>query len=189
MKTKTKNSPKNSPAPAVKAPAVPAIDTKALPVTDPRRKLSKEEIKALTPEQRKARRTARMATRGPANKRVAKQFEQRVKGLDRFLRVLEGTPVVAELTKAIASLRGVAADLGDLPADWKPGSGGGGGTSFGIGDKVRIREKRIAEFEPMLEEEAKAVMVIAKVNGKKVLCTLPSKAKVYLPSGVLTSAA
>lgn len=165
-------------------PAVPKLDTSKLPVTDHRRKLTKEEIKALTDTERKARRDSRIAARPSAKSRMIKNFDRSLRIVARYVKQLHGTEPHDNLNEIVDHLRAASADLGDLPDTWRPAHAPAAGKSFAVGDKVQISEKRRAHFA-FLEDEAGATMRITKVTGKKVVCETPSKARVFLPVHVL----
>jgi hypothetical protein len=164
------------------APALPAKPEKGDP-TDPKTRLTREEVKALTPEQRKARRQARMAKRGPIKARFEKQVLSMERRLKRVIRLV-GTDLDEDAGKeALLALGTIAKTIRGLDENWKPSGSRGSAEEIAVGGSVGIRTKRIAEYADFFEDidsDATGTFTVTRVSEKMVFVAI-GKSTIPLP--------
>lgn len=165
------------------APKVPETAKKltkeerqALPITDPRRRLTKTERKALTPEQRKERKAAILARRGPAKLRFVKLVTRTAKRIERIAKAAEFRST-DEVTALMASL---TKHLEALPADWKPARSTEARERFESGTMVQIKEDQRARFADLIPSDELDGLVVVKSQGRDVLVRSESGVKLFV---------
>ncbi len=150
-----------------KSPKPPASDE--LDVTDPRRKLSKEERQALTPEQKKARRKAARDARGPAKVQIGTQLAKMETRLGRITSRLVDSDASEAGEAFIKALRVLRSDVAELSDDWKPARARGPVTArFVEKQTVRLKEKKRKQYEDLLDGNFE--FKVTKIAGRRVMC-------------------
>lgn len=142
------------------APKVAPASTTEIPA-HLRAGLTKEERKALSPEQRKERRAHYAAKRGPAHVRIGKQLAALTRRLGRLALRIEGAKGT-ELVKISEALSGIS-----ITEDDKFTSVRGSATtvSWSQGDIVQLKPK----LGELLDVEEGTELTVVKTVGKKIL--------------------
>ena len=165
-----------------KSPKPPASDE--LDVTDPRRKLSKEERQALTPEQKKTRRKAARDARGPAKVQIGTQLAKLETRLVKLTHRLDGSDAAEASEALVKAIRVLRSDVAELSDDWKPARASGPVTArFVAKQKVQLKEKKRSQYTEILEGEFS--MKVEKVVGRQVLCRHPKVGRLVFKQGDL----
>lgn len=166
-----------------KAPKPPTEEE--LDVTDPRRKLSKEERSALTPEQKKERRKLAREARGPAKVQIEKQLNKLDTRLARIVSRFAGSEAHEAGEALIKAMRVLRSDVAELPDDWKPAKASGGTmvARFEKGQTVELKERKRPQYKEILGGEFE--LKIEKVVGRQVLCRHASVGKLVFRQGDL----
>jgi len=159
----------------IEAPALPAITEK----------LTREQWRLLTPEQKAARKLARAKDRPNARARLTRTTGKLARRAARMSSIFEG-----EIGKAFAAvgaqLQALVEDIHDLPETWTPNKVGGASTPrLAPGDIVRIHEKRRAAFEGLLEADELDGLRVVKIVGKRLVCKTESGVKLTLAANVV----
>lgn len=182
------------PAAVRKAPQLPKVEANSeLPLTDPKRRLTKEELKSLTKEQRAARRAAIRSTAAPSKAKIARNIERTAKRLERVARMFGGEQAAlgSAVAAAVKQLRGVVVDMDDLPDSWRPTTGKtprAAVAALAAGDAVQIIEKRRAQYAQFVEPEHVAKLKLDRIVGNKVVVVTPDGVKLFLPANVIEKA-
>lgn len=148
----------------VAAPVMP--DTTALPITDPKRRLTREEWTAMTPEQKAERRTARKATRGPVRDRFVKGIARTAGRFAKLAKRFEGTALHQQFIDAEKQIRNLAGDVSELPDTWTP-SGKAPRFTLEVGGQVTLIASKAAAYADDLHSE-NATLTITKIAGKNL---------------------
>ena len=150
-------------------PAAPKLPSKSLDVTDPKRKLTRDEWKGLTKEQKRARKAARSAQRGPAKQRFVKLVLRYAGRFERFGKLFEKDQEIAKsLASLVTDARGVASDIDELPESWMP-AGKVAKHNFTAGMRVVLSEAKAKEYAETLGEEVGELEILNAV-GRRVVC-------------------
>lgn len=176
----------------VKPPSMPTetVDPSTLEVTDPRRKLSKDEWRALSPEQKKTRRAAVRAGRAPVKDRLSKAVGKIARRTERLAKIFSTEPSLHEaFVNTARVLRAVSGEIGELNGDWKPTKVAGRGepreAKFREGAIVRLVEKHRPQYEGLIEVDEMTGLRVDKVQGKNVRVVTESGVKMFLPANRL----
>lgn len=195
--SKQNHSKKITPSNPNKAPALPAASRKMtaeqraeLPVTDPRRRLSKEERKALKPDERKARKAAILAKRGPAKGRYHRLVVKTAKRFSKIASMLAGSEQHAEAVETAKKILDFAGTLDGLPADWKPARAGASAQTakFAPGDMVQIKPDQRGRFDGLLPKDELDGLVVVQCKGREVLVRSESGTKIFVQTKVIEAA-
>jgi hypothetical protein len=180
-------------------PAVPkgskkmsAEERAALPVTDPRRRLTSEERKALTPDQRKARKAAILARRGPAKGRFHKLVLRMHKRAAQIAARLDGSGDAAQDASGAAhALKQLAGAIDALPADWKPAAGKGAARApkFEPGTMVQIKKELRERYTDLIPADELDGLVVVACKGSEALVRAEGGTKLFVPSKNLEATA
>ena len=162
----------------VSAPVLP--DTTSLPITDPKRRLTREEWKTMTPEQKAERKLARKATRGPVRDRFVKGIARTAGRFAKLAKRFEGTALHVQFIDAEKVLRNLAGDVSELPDGWTP-SGKGPRFSLEAGTIVVLVESKLATYKDVLGDDE--TLTVKKVVGKRVVVETADGVKLFLPTG------
>lgn len=171
-------SPKNNTAKKTTAPVMPA--RKELDVTDPRRKLTRDEWKGLTKEQKATRKAARQAARGPVKARMTKLVLQVSKRLERLSGKFEAEkPIQTALAQTSSILRTLSSDIDELPNTWSP-SGRAPKHNLTAGMHVVLVEAKVAHYEELLGDDIGELEVISAVGKRVVVKTVKGGVRLFL---------
>lgn len=153
-----------------------------LPVTDPRRKLSREEWKDLSKEQKAERKQARQAARGPIKARMVKIVLKLAARAERLSRAFDAEkPIQEALLENAKTFRLISSDVDELADGWVP-SGRKVQHSFKVGDRVVMVQAQIANYENLLGDDLGELEVMNAV-GKRVVCkTVKGGVRLFLPA-------
>lgn len=116
----------------------------------------------------------------PPAKRVSVRLGNEVQRLTRQAESISNWPgdallgIRSSLSDALTNLKLAAEGLASLPDDYKPrvakaSSKGWGSKELKAGDKVRITDKRVAEYEGVLEPELMRGIEVVELRGNKVI--------------------
>ena len=185
------------PTTTAKPPALPVEQPRTeLPVTDPKRKLTKEELRALSAEDRAARRANIRAGKAPAKARIARNIEKTAKKMERLSRLFANDPALkTAMETAVKNMRSVVMDMDDLDESWRPatklGNGAGGkaarvAASLAVGDTVQVVEKKRAQYAGFIDAADISKLTVHRITGNKVVVVAPSDgSKLFLPANVV----
>jgi hypothetical protein len=158
----------------IEAPALPAITEK----------LTREQWRLLTPEQKAARKLARAKDRPSARARLTRTTQKLARRAARMSSIFEG-----EIGRAFATigaqLQVLVEDIHDLPETWTPNKVGVSTPRLAPGDIVRIHEKRRASFEGLLEADELDGLRVEKIVGKRLILRAESGLKLTLAANVV----
>lgn len=171
--------------------------TPAVEATTAPRKLTREEWKLLSPEEKKAARAAKRANRPSPAPRLGKNMARLVKRLARVVSMIDASKDGSE-EQAAAECLGNARNLLDaaaghfenFPANWKPVARAARGettSKFEAGQFVQIAEKRRASFEGLLEADEMLELRVVKVVGKKLVLATEGGVRMVLPQNVIAA--
>ncbi len=167
------------------APAIP-IHTN-LPLTDPRRKLTRDEWKGLTKEEKAARKIARVAVRGPIKGRMVKIVLKLAMRAERLSKAFDNEKSIQDTMNAVAkNLRNVSADVDELADNWLP-SGRKVENTYAAGDKVQLIDGKVKHFEDLLGEPI-GVMEVINSLGRRVACKTSKGARLFLEARFIKAA-
>ena len=182
---------KNSTAHATKtttpatAPKMP--DTATLAVTDPKRKLTRAEFLALTPEQKAERKQNKRAARGSHKQRIAKSLLRQSNKLEKIGRYFSdasdeaGKELFEQIKKLVGGVRIAVSDVDSLPDSWVP-SGRRVRIDFTPGMVVRMVDGKREKYEETLGEKLGDLKVVRCI-GRKVVVQTDDGLKMFLPVG------
>lgn len=174
------------------APAVPvAIEGS---VTDPTRKLTREEWRALSPDEKRARKEAKRTNRPELAARFAKnmtRFARRISKLSAMIDKNAHTDLARALTTAREALHEAAVGYEALPTGWQPlkSEGVQREAKFGVGDMVDIHAKRRSNYDGLLDADEMTGLRITKVAGKRLVVQTESGTRLFLPSNAVVRSA
>lgn len=173
-----------------KASSAP-ITAPALPTAVSLDKMSREEWRALTPEQKAARKAARAANRPSVRARLARTVGKLVRRIGRLSSIFAGQDgVTDELARAKAALDGALDTIALLPQDWTPKSVAVPGTpKLAVGDIVAIHPKRRSAFEGLLEANELDGLRVTKIVGKRLVCQAEGGTKITLAINTIVKTA
>jgi len=178
------------PAVVKRTPGIPGVkavntDTSDLPITDPRRKLTKEERKALSPEDRKARRAAKQANRAPYAMRTSLLLTKFANKLGKISKMLSENKEIAESVHGCAEmLRDATIDLQELPEDFRPAKLRDEAITYKPGSFVRLTDAKQEQYAELLDEKDMVGLKVISQTGKNVALEAPhSKIRIVLPAG------
>ncbi len=177
-----------------KAPAMPKLDTSKLPVTDPRRKLTKTERKAMTKDEKRARRTALAASRPPAKQRAHKLMTKFVERLSRVVnRFYPADGDTADMREALdaaqATLSKISEDTMSLPDSWSPkGARSSKAAALTPGVIVRVADKHVEALKDLFAntKEMQRLKVLQVVGSKRVAVVTEGGTRTILKVGEVT---
>ena len=178
--------PKQGTAPA-KPPVVPTGS--GLAITDPNRKLSRDEWRALSTEEKAARKSARSATRGPAKQRYTAKVGNVIKRAERLLPVLVGTDAHKHISHAIVALKAGREEVADLPATWQPAGATTGAAPIEPGAMVNIRDTARAAYAGLLEPAEMVGLKVVKSLGSKLIATTAAGVRMVIARNRIERAA
>lgn len=201
--TKTTKSVKSASKKIVAAPAIPALDgvTEMLDVTNPARKLTRDEWRGLSIEQKRARKDAKRASRPEMKARLAKNMERFARRVSKVLGMMDVDSVDSEVQETIQALTSAKRNLlhaseaiRELPQDWTPATPRAAGAAakakaprISEGDMVMIAEKRRASYEGLLSSEDMTSLRVLKIHGKRAVVTC-SLGQMFMPMNILVIA-
>lgn len=155
----------------ITAPKLPGTGKTAgtLPLTDPRRKLTRDEWKTLSKEDKAARKAARSAQRGPAKGRFVKLVLRYASRFERMEKLFSNEKPIAEALHNIAvEARGISGDIDELAETWAP-AGKAPKHNFAAGMHVVLTDAKATEYKAILGEEVGELEVLNAV-GRRVVC-------------------
>jgi len=159
----------------IAAPSVPSV---------PLGKLTREEWRALTPEQKAARKLAKKANAPALKARLARTVGKLVRRVERLRSIFEGEDAVTdELAIASVALHGALNGVDALSNDWKPAAGSANATStprLNVGDLVDVHPKRRSSFEGLLDANELTGLHVLKVVGKRYVVQSESGTRLTL---------
>lgn len=168
---------------APKAPTTKAITPPALPVVaNATKKLTREEWRALSPEQKRARKEAKRASTSGAGKLLSSLSRMEKMGRNIASALAGDEASVATARKVLGQLGELRETLEALPETWQPArKATGTGTRearFKVGDRVAIAEKRRSAYEGLIDDMENLVVVTlaqkrAVLDAKGVRIVLP----------------
>lgn len=163
------------------APKMPSTTSqKSLDVTDPARKLTRDEWKGLTKEQKAARKAKRQAARGPVKARIVKLVLRYAARFDRLGKAFENDkPIQEALGKMSTGLRGVSSDIDELPDTWAP-AGRKPQHSFTAGQHVQLVEAKVAHYAELLGEDIGEMVVVQAAGRRVVVKTVKGGVRLFL---------
>lgn len=154
-------------------PAPPAVTTE---------KLTREQWRALSPEEKAARKLARAATRPSPKGRLTRTTSKLSRRAGRLSSIFGG-----DIGKNFAQIAGMLAalseEIAELPADWKPAGSTSGAAStprFAVGDIVAVHPKRRDSFAGLLEANELDGLRIVKIVGKRCVAQSESGTRLTL---------
>lgn len=186
--TATKKSTKTPPAPPSQLTKEQRLK---LPITDHRRPLTKEQRKALSPDEKKARRASKRAARGPWKLRAIKTTQRMIRKIERFAKAFSGVESVDEdhFTTAVAHLKEAVEEMAELPDAFTPKGSSGGGTryEFTVGQIVQMSESKREQYAGYVPEESMGELQIVGAGNKRVVVEATTKGgakiRLFLPAG------
>lgn len=149
---------------APKAPTTKAITPPALPVVaNATKKLTREEWRALSPEQKRARKEAKRASTSGAGKLLSSLSRMEKMGRNISAALSGDEAAQATARKVLGQLGELRETLEALPEDWQPArkasSAGTREARFKVGDRVAIAEKRRSAYEGLIDDMENLVVV------------------------------
>lgn len=158
-------------------------------VTDPNRKLTRDEWRALSPEEKRTRKDAKRANRPAVAARLAKNCDRLARRLGKMGQMLntsnDGDAAIhGALLIAAANILVARDNYLALPSDWAPKTTStyvAKGPKFAVGDTVAIHAKRRAAYDGLLSEAEMVSLKIVKVAGKRVVVVTEGMTRMFLP--------
>lgn len=161
------------------APKMPKQD---FALTDPRRKLSREEWKSLTKEQKAERKNNRIKARGPIKGRMTRLVLSYSKRAERMAsKFANEKPIADALLEIAKQARLVSSDIDELPDTWMP-SGRKPHYSFTAGQRVHMVEAQVAHYEELLGEDIGELEIVSAVGKRVVVKTVKGGVRLFLPA-------
>jgi hypothetical protein len=168
------------------------VAPEAVEATAPKMKMTREEWRALSPDEKRATRVARRANRPNPAPRLGKTIARMARQCDKVADMLRKDEIGVEMDAAYAlvmarsALTRVVEAFAALPADWRPlGHSAVGTSKFGAGDFVQIAEKRRSSFVGLLEADEMLELRVVKVVGKKLVLQTEGGTRLVLPANII----
>lgn len=155
-----------------------------LGVTDPKRKLTREEWRALSPADRSARKAATRASRPELKTRLSRVSAKMSKRALRLATTFAGVAGVEESLRNAAMLLGASSlEMSTLPDGWRPAGRGNEpkAPKFQTGQAVKITASQRANYEGVIEADELDDLTVVAVKGKQVVVRTAGGTRMFLP--------
>ena len=174
------------------APAIPMATEGS--ITDPKRRLTREEWREMSPEEKRARREARAAARPGVSARLAKNMDRFARRCRKVLAMLgegdETENARLQMSRAVVSLAAAQEAFAELPVGWQPTRRAGAEreAKFAIGDFVSIHEKRRGNYDGLLDADEMSDLRVIKIAGKRLVVQTEGGTRMFLPTNAVVRA-